>query len=195
MPERPYTEVPLVTPEHVDKAEPAPEVHIAQEHDAVDEHDTHEPRKERTGDGMGKRIVGVMLAVLVGYLIWAGYQRYRAGAASDAGAVENADTGEPARPMPSRSDDAETRPAPAPKPAPVSSGFSSGYSTVAAPASDSISPNPPNGMAFAGTGKFQVYRQGNLTWRIDTDSGSACVLFATMEEWRKPLVYQHGCPS
>jgi hypothetical protein len=61
------------------------------------------------------------------------------------------------------------------------------------PAIDSISPNPPNGMAFAGTGRYQLYRQGNLTWRLDTDSGRACVIFATDEEWRKPKVYSAGC--
>jgi hypothetical protein len=61
------------------------------------------------------------------------------------------------------------------------------------PAADTIKPNPPNGMVFAGAGRFQVYRQGNLTWRLDTDSGQACVLFATNEQWRKPQVYRHGC--
>ncbi len=63
------------------------------------------------------------------------------------------------------------------------------------PATDTISPNPPNGMVFAGTGRFQVYRQGNLTWRVNTDSGQACILFATDSEWRKPRVYEHGCSS
>ena len=63
------------------------------------------------------------------------------------------------------------------------------------PAGDTISPNPPNGMIFAGTGHFQVYRQGNLTWRVNTDNGEACILFATDSEWRKPRVYEHGCPN
>jgi hypothetical protein len=63
------------------------------------------------------------------------------------------------------------------------------------PAGDTISPNPPNGMVFAGSGRFQVYRQGNITWRIDTVSGTSCILFATNEEWRKPQVYEHGCGS
>jgi hypothetical protein len=44
-------------------------------------------------------------------------------------------------------------------------------------------------------GRFQVYRQGNLTWRIDTASGESCVLLATHAEWRKPQVYQNGCNS
>jgi len=61
------------------------------------------------------------------------------------------------------------------------------------PVSDTIAPNPPNGLAFGGTGKFQWYRQGNLTWRVNTASGSTCIAFATMEEWQKPIVYSHGC--
>jgi hypothetical protein len=62
-----------------------------------------------------------------------------------------------------------------------------------APATDTISANPPNGMAFTGTGKYQLYRQGNITWRLDTDTGRTCVIFATDEEWRRPKVYRAGC--
>ena len=61
------------------------------------------------------------------------------------------------------------------------------------PVSDTIAPNPPNGLAFGGTGKFQWYRQGNITWRVNTESGAACIAFATQEEWLKPIVYSHGC--
>ena len=61
------------------------------------------------------------------------------------------------------------------------------------PTVDTLSPNAPAGMAFGGSGKFQWYRQGNLTWRINTQSGSSCIAFATMDEWQKPIVYQHGC--
>jgi hypothetical protein len=67
--------------------------------------------------------------------------------------------------------------------------------SVRVPAGDTISPNPPNGMVFAGSGRFQVYRQGNITWRVDTVSGTSCILFATNEEWRKAQVYQNGCGS
>ncbi|HUD23667.1 MAG TPA: hypothetical protein VMQ60_12555 [Acidobacteriaceae bacterium] len=63
------------------------------------------------------------------------------------------------------------------------------------PVSDSISRNPPNGMIFAGSGKYQIYRQGDLTWRINTDTGDACVLFATDAQWRLQRVYQHGCSA
>jgi hypothetical protein len=66
---------------------------------------------------------------------------------------------------------------------------------AAIPASDTIAPNPPNGLAYAGSGRFEVYRQGDLTWRINTDTGRACILFATNEEWRKPEVYRRGCGS
>ncbi|WP_260705345.1 MSCRAMM family adhesin SdrC [Edaphobacter flagellatus] len=62
-----------------------------------------------------------------------------------------------------------------------------------APATDTISPNPPNGMVFAGSGRYQLYRQGNITWRLDTETGRSCVIFATDEEWRKPRVYRAGC--
>jgi hypothetical protein len=67
--------------------------------------------------------------------------------------------------------------------------------TTSAPASDSISPNPVNGMAFGGSGRYQWFRQGNLTWRIDTTDGTTCIDFATLEEWKKPIVSSHGCRS
>jgi hypothetical protein len=61
------------------------------------------------------------------------------------------------------------------------------------PEGDTINPNPPNGMKFAGTGKYQLYRQGNITWRLNTDTGQSCIIFATDEEWKKPRVYRAGC--
>ncbi len=64
---------------------------------------------------------------------------------------------------------------------------------TAPPAADSIAPDPPNGMTFGGNGHYQLYRQGDLTWRLNTDTGETCVLFATDEEWRKPKVYRAGC--
>lgn len=66
--------------------------------------------------------------------------------------------------------------------------------TVAAlPASETISRNPSNGIVAAGSGKFELYRQGDLTFRLNTETGDACVLFATEAEWRKSIVYDHGC--
>jgi len=61
------------------------------------------------------------------------------------------------------------------------------------PTSDSVPPNPTNGARFSGSGTYQWYRQGNLTWRVDTASGHSCIEYATMEEWRKPIVSSHGC--
>ena len=61
------------------------------------------------------------------------------------------------------------------------------------PATDSVAPNPPNGMTFGGSGHYQLYRQGDLTWRLNTDNGDTCVIFATDEEWHKPKVYKAGC--
>jgi hypothetical protein len=61
------------------------------------------------------------------------------------------------------------------------------------PASQSLSRNPPDRTLLAGTGRYELYRQGDITWRMDTATGQACVLFATEAMWRKPLVYSHGC--
>jgi hypothetical protein len=61
------------------------------------------------------------------------------------------------------------------------------------PASETLSRNPPNGVVAAGAGKFELYRQGDLTFRLNTESGDACVLFATQAQWGKSIVYDHGC--
>lgn len=86
-------------------------------------------------------------------------------------------TPQPASPAPSTQPAAE----PTPTPPPVR------------PNSDSIPRNPPNGLAFAGSGKFQLYRQGDITWRLNTQTGDACILFATDAQWRLHRVYQAGC--
>ncbi len=61
------------------------------------------------------------------------------------------------------------------------------------PVTDTLTPNAPSGMAFGGKGTYQWYRQGNLTWRLDTVSGRSCIVYATLEEWRKQIVMSHGC--
>jgi hypothetical protein len=63
------------------------------------------------------------------------------------------------------------------------------------PSGDTISRSPQNGMVFAGSGKFQLYRQGDITWRLNTDTGWACVLFATDAQWAMPRVFDHGCAT
>ncbi len=61
------------------------------------------------------------------------------------------------------------------------------------PGTDTLAPNPPNGMTFTGRGTYQWYRQGNLTWRVDTTSGQSCIIYATLAEWRKAIVKSHAC--
>lgn len=83
---------------------------------------------------------------------------------------------------------------PAQSPAPAApTAVNANYSTGSRPSHDTLTANAPDGMAFGGSGKFQWYRQGNITWRINTQSGSTCIAFATMDEWAKPIVYTHGC--
>jgi hypothetical protein len=48
-------------------------------------------------------------------------------------------------------------------------------------------------MLFAAGGKFQLYRQGDITWRLNAETGQACILFATDAQWSRARVYQHGC--
>ena len=62
-----------------------------------------------------------------------------------------------------------------------------------APAYDTAPPNAANGMRFGGAGVYQWYRQGSLTWRVDTATGRSCIVYATMEEGRKQIVLSHGC--
>jgi cytoskeletal protein RodZ len=61
------------------------------------------------------------------------------------------------------------------------------------PVSDTIQRNPPTGLIFAGAGKYQLYRQGDITWRLDTDTGRACIIFATDTQWSRNRVYDQGC--
>ena len=67
--------------------------------------------------------------------------------------------------------------------------------TLTPPARDTISPNPPNGMTFGGSGHFQLYRQGDITWRLNTSTGETCIVFATTEEWKQPRVRRAACPK
>jgi hypothetical protein len=86
---------------------------------------------------------------------------------------------------------------PAQVPEPASNASASGSLADAGdampPAADTIRRDPPNGMAFAGKGKYQLYRQGDITWRLNTETGAACILFATDAEWRKARVFDQGC--
>jgi cytoskeletal protein RodZ len=174
--------------------------------------------QERFGQkgSMGRRVLVIVLLVVVALLAYAGYSSYDARRAGVTGqvfsndstadrvkvkpAVQSAQPQEPETIVyPSTTPAATTAPGPvttatAAPIAPsgqVTQGQQSAQGT--APASDTISPNPPDGMTFAGSGRYQLYRQGNITWRLDTETGRSCVIFATDEEWKKPRVYKAGC--
>jgi hypothetical protein len=133
------------------------------------------------------RLAIVAAVVLVGAVWYLHWSRTRA---LDSGEVhvrqqppDNAkpDTANPPAPSPevaSNSADDQGRP-------------SDNIATI--PTTDTISRNPPNRTLISGTGRFELYRQGDITWRMDTVTGQACVLFATQAMWRKTLVYEHGC--
>ncbi|MDE1161250.1 MAG: hypothetical protein PW792_04800 [Acidobacteriaceae bacterium] len=160
-----------------------------------------------------KRIIGlvvIVLLVIIGYYYWRttsqstalgsgevtssdGDLSSSAKSKMDSGAV-NLD-GRPSSSGYSDSGYSSAPKAPAAQPAPIATPISTPAAAPAnnLPTEDTLNTNAPNGMAFGGSGIFQWYRQGNLTWRINTKSGSMCVAFATMDEWAKPLVYTHGC--
>jgi hypothetical protein len=144
-----------------------------------------------------KVIYGLVLAGVIA-LCYVGYSRWKQGRDMMSGEVKR---GPSEVPDTSGTDASVPLPEASPKstvhvgsPPPTGFGAAPAASGPAgAPAGDSMTPNPPNGMAYAGSGHFQVYRQGNITYRINTDTGQSCVLYATNEEWRKPQVYRHGC--
>lgn len=146
---------------------------------------------------MAKRMILFLVVALVAIVVGTyAYSRYRTDRrlnggevfSDDSGKVGNDDGVAPVT-ISSRPDttvvtgEQPQRSAVTPTPAPA----------TAAATTDSLPLNPPNRAVFAGTGRFQVYRQGDLTWRLNTDTGSACVLFATEEEWRRPIVYRDAC--
>ena len=170
---------------------------------------------------MGKRVLVIVLLALLGLFAYAGYTSYDARRAGVSGQVFADDRtslkGDNARSSSSGSSGTtdyvtkpqETEPIVYP-PAVAQDATAPAASTspaltprqvtqtlqaapAEAPANDTISPHPPNGMVFTGSGRYQVYRQGNITWRLDTETGRSCVIFATDEEWKKPRVYKAGC--
>ena len=144
---------------------------------------------------MAKRTIVLLVIVIVAVVALLGWQRYKTYNHYNNGELTSNDlrdngtmTGDVVA-TPSRSDTKDT----APRPQAESQKTTTSTAATTAPVTDSIPANPTNGAIFAGTGRFQVYRQGNLTWRLNTDTGSTCILFATDEEWRKAVVYDHGC--
>ncbi len=138
---------------------------------------------------MNRRVIVFVLVLLLAVLAFIGYSSYDVKRAGNAGGVFSND------PPKAGSEDMKVVVAP--------TTGQDGSAQVAQPAQpvpqetaaggDTISPNPPNGMLFTGAGRYQLYRQGNLTWRLNTETGKTCIIFATDEEWRKPRVYRAGC--
>ncbi len=58
---------------------------------------------------------------------------------------------------------------------------------------DSLPPQPGDGEKFGSGGRYQLYRQGDMTWRLNVETGDTCILLATDEEWHKERVYRSGC--
>jgi hypothetical protein len=158
---------------------------------------------------MARRIIFIVLILVVAGFVYLGYSTYDAKRAFGDGEVYTNDrsigpiksTGATMPDAKSTSSDPSASPSASAAVSPASSDAApavlpaTGGTVTGAPATDTISPEPPNGMAFAGTGKYQFYRQGNITWRLNTSTGQTCIIFATDEEWRKPKVYRAGCGS
>lgn len=153
---------------------------------------------------MLKRALIAVLVLVVVVFLYIGYSGYDAGRNSVAGTARSrSGDGQISLTSPEATPaGASALPATAPTGAATPQGAeltaSSGQGAgggMTAPATDTIKPNPPNGMTFGGAGHYQLYRQGNLTWRLNTDTGESCVVFATEEEWRKPQVLRAGCHS
>jgi hypothetical protein len=162
---------------------------------------------------MVKRIVWGVVIVIVGVFLYLGYHTYDAGRTLSSGDVQTSDssrfsdksrTGAATNSQPANQTivyPAANQPGGSVMPGSAESTPTEGQipqpgvtTTGAPPSTDSIDPNPTNGMRFSGSGRYQLYRQGNITWRLDTNTGSSCVIFATDEEWRKPRVLRDACP-
>ncbi|CAN5420017.1 hypothetical protein BH10ACI4_BH10ACI4_05270 [soil metagenome] len=160
---------------------------------------------------MAKRILLIAAVLIVAGFLYVGYTTYDTKRTGENGDVTSSDSSsERSKPIATAISDAVTATKPSTSNSPIypasdQSGKTSPdseltpppgsrlSSTATPPTSDTISPDPPNGMTFSGSGHYQLYRQGNLTWRLNTDTGQSCVLFATDEEWRKPKVLRAGC--
>jgi hypothetical protein len=139
-------------------------------------------------------IVAVVIAGVVGYVHWSRNRAMNSGEVhvrqqpaetAKSAAPEGDSANQPAQQTGQSSTPEVAQADQSPPPA------QSGVYTL--PATETLSRNPPDRTILAGTGRFELYRQGDITWRMDTATGKACVLLATEAMWRKPLVYDHGC--
>lgn len=42
-------------------------------------------------------------------------------------------------------------------------------------------------------GRYQTFTRGIRTWRLDTATGSSCLLLTSEEDWKKPDTAASGC--
>jgi hypothetical protein len=154
---------------------------------------------------MIKRIIWIVVALVVIGVFYVGYRTYDAGRTLSSGDVQTDDSRSrsttPAASTPSTLPPNQTIVYPS-----ANEPGGSGAATTTAPSTttsttgqipppgDTLGPNPPDGERFGGSGKYQLYRQGNLTYRLDTETGQSCIIYATDEEWRKPRVLKNACP-
>jgi hypothetical protein len=143
----------------------------------------------------------LVMAIIAGYYA---YQMYKSSHSDDTSLVAESGTvttstpsttsTTPATPVVSTTDPSTTNPPTvdaSTQPALVARGTTSLPGDV--PVSDSEPGMPPNGKAYTGSGHLELYREGNLTYQYNTDTGATCILYASLEEWRKPIVYRNSC--
>ena len=41
--------------------------------------------------------------------------------------------------------------------------------------------------------KYEIYRSGFRTWRLDTVTGATCILLTSDADWKKPETAAQGC--
>ncbi len=153
---------------------------------------------------MERRVLYIVLLLVVGLFLFVGYNSYdtRRGPAGG-----KADSKDPATVV-VKTEPVVTSSATEPAAALPTSLPAAPAAVETAPAAAQITQNsapqtkggvssgelkPPSGMMFSGVGRYQLYRQGDITWRLDTETGKTCIVFATDEEWTKPRVYRNGC--
>ena len=150
-------------------------------------------RWRHLGGSVLKSTVGLLLALVLGVFAYIAHSSYTARAGADNSAASPTpvlDSPLKAESSPSSAADASDRGNET-----TEQGHPASTGGISAPANDSIKPNPPNGMTFGGSGHFQLYRQGDITWRLNTNTGETCIAFATSAEWKQARVRRAACPK
>jgi hypothetical protein len=152
---------------------------------------------------MERRVLYIVLLLVVGLFLFVGYNSYDTKHGAAGGKVNSKD----APTVVVKTEPVVTTSATEPDVAPSPS-LPAAPAEVTTPATPQTTQNgarqakggggggelkPPSGMMFSGVGRYQLYRQGDITWRLDTETGKTCIVFATDEEWTKPRVYRNGC--